>query len=57
MNEALLQNIYSEIKKIRVKLEQLEKLIIPVEKVSEEKLQEIRKLKEESLKGDHVDWR
>jgi len=57
MNEALLQNIYSEIKKIRVKLEQLEELIVPVEKVSEEKLQEIRKLKKESLKGDHVDWR
>lgn len=56
MNEALLQDIYSEIKKIREKLEQLEELIIPVEKVSEEELQEIRKLKEESLKGDHVDW-
>ncbi|NOY10562.1 MAG: hypothetical protein GXO67_00445 [Archaeoglobi archaeon] len=56
MNEALLQDIYSEIKKIREKLEQLEELIIPVEKVSEEELQEIRKLKEESLKGEHVDW-
>jgi len=56
MNEALLQEIYSEIKKIREKLEQLEELIIPTEKVSEEELQEIRKLKEESLKGEHVDW-
>jgi len=56
MNEALLQEIYSEIKKIREKLEQLEELIIPTEKVSEEELQEIRKLKEDSLKGEHVDW-
>ena len=56
MNEALLQEIYSEIKKIREKLEQLEELIIPTEKVSEEELQEIRKLKEESLKGEHIDW-
>ncbi len=56
MNEALLQDIYSEIKKIREKLEQLEELIIPVEKISEEELQEIRKLKEESLKGEHIDW-
>ncbi|WP_202318892.1 hypothetical protein [Archaeoglobus neptunius] len=56
MNEALLQEIYSEIKKIREKLEQLEELIIPPEKVSDEELQEIRKLKEESLKGEHVDW-
>jgi len=56
MNEALLQEIYSEIKKIREKLELLEELIIPTEKVSEKELQEIRKLKEESLKGEHVDW-
>lgn len=56
MNEALLREIYSEIKKIREKIEQLEELIIPAEKVSEEELLEIRKLKEESLKGEHVDW-
>lgn len=56
MSEALLKDIYNEIKKIREKLEQLEELIIPVEKVSEEEVKEIRKLKEESLKGEHVDW-
>ncbi|AAB88928.1 MULTISPECIES: hypothetical protein [Archaeoglobus] len=56
MNEALLREIYSEVKKIREKIEQLEELIIPAEKVSEEELLEIRKLKEESLKGEHVDW-
>ena len=56
MNEISLQEIYSEIKKIREKLKQLEELIIPTEKVSEEELQEIGKLKEESLKGEHVGW-
>ena len=56
MNEIPLQEIYSEIKKIREKLEQLEELIIPTEKVSEEELQEIGKLKGESLKGEHIDW-
>ncbi|AGK61362.1 hypothetical protein Asulf_01371 [Archaeoglobus sulfaticallidus PM70-1] len=56
VNDTLLQEIYSEVKKIREKLELLEELIIPSEKVSEQELQEIRKLKEESLKGEHVDW-
>lgn len=50
-----MQEIYSEIRKIREKLEQLEELIVPAEKVSEEELQEIRRLKGESLKGEHVD--
>ncbi len=56
MHETLLQEIYSEIKKIREKLEQLEELIIPSEKISEDELKEIRKLKEETLRGEHVDW-
>ena len=56
MSETILQEIYNEIKKIREKLEQLEELIVPAEKISEEELQEIRKLKEESVKGGHVDW-
>jgi|GEM_PF-2091152 hypothetical protein len=56
MNETLLKEIYSEIKKVREKLEMLEELIIPTEKVSEEELLEIKKLKEESLKGEHIDW-
>ncbi|AIY89238.1 hypothetical protein [Geoglobus acetivorans] len=43
-------------KKIREKLELLEELIIPTEEISEEELREIRKLKEESLKGAYVDW-
>ena len=32
MSETILQEIYNEIKKIREKLEQLEELIVPVEK-------------------------
>ena len=56
MNEALLKEIYNEIKRIREKLELLEELIIPKEEVSEEELEEIRKLKEESLRGEHIEW-
>lgn len=56
VDETLLREIYDEVKKIREKLEKLEELILPTEKVSEEELREIRKLKEESLKGEHVDW-
>jgi len=37
--------------KIRGKLEQLEELNSASRKISEDELQEIRKLKEESLKG------
>lgn len=51
MSETILQEIYNEIKKIRGKLEQLEELNSASRKISEDELQEIRKLKEESLKG------
>ncbi len=33
-----------------------EALLIPKEKVSEEEFFEIQKLKEESVKGEHVEW-
>ncbi len=56
VDETLLKEIYDEVKKIREKLERLEELILPTEKVSEEELREIRKLKRESLRGEHVDW-
>ena len=56
MSEALLKEIYSEVVCIRRKLELLEDAIIPKEKVSEEELFEIQKLKEESVKGEHVEW-
>ena len=56
MSEALLKEIYREVVGIRRKLELLEDAIIPKEKVSEEELFDIQKLKEESLKGGHVEW-
>ncbi|KAF5434478.1 hypothetical protein C5S35_14140, partial [Candidatus Methanophagaceae archaeon] len=56
MSEALLKDIYNEVVGIRRKLELLEDAIIPKEKVSEEELFEIQKLKEESVKGEHVEW-
>jgi len=56
MSEALLKDIYNEVVGIRRKLEILEDAIIPKEKVSEEELFEIHKLKEESVKGEHVEW-
>ena len=56
MSEALLKEIYSEVVGIRRKLELLEDAIIPKEKVSEEELFEIQKLKEEFVKGEHVEW-
>jgi len=56
MSEALLKEIYNEVVGIRRKLELLEDAIIPKEKVSEEELFEIQELKEESVKGEHVEW-
>ena len=56
MSEALLKEIYSEVVGIRIKLELLEDAIIPKEKVSEEDFFEIQKLREESVKGEHVEW-
>jgi hypothetical protein len=56
MSEVLLKDIYNEVVGIRRKLELLEDAIIPKEKVSEEEFFEIQKLKEESIKGEHVEW-
>ncbi|MCK4398726.1 MAG: hypothetical protein KAV25_07020 [Methanophagales archaeon] len=56
MNETLLKGIYTEVIRIREKLETLEEAIIPKESISKEKLFEIQKLKEESLEGKHVEW-
>jgi hypothetical protein len=57
MNETLLKGIYTEVIRIREKLETLEEAIIPKESISKEELLEIQKLKEESLEGEHVDWK
>ena len=56
MNEALLKEIYAEILHIRKKLDALGEIIIPEEKISEKELEKIKKLKEESLKGENVRW-
>ena len=63
MNEVLssadrvsLTMIYNEILKMSKKLERFEDIIIPSEEVSKDELQEIEKLKTESLKGENVRW-
>jgi hypothetical protein len=54
--EALLKVIYQEVVEIREKLEALEEMLIPSEEISKEELEEIERLKEESLSGEHVEW-
>jgi hypothetical protein len=56
MEDTLLKEIYTEVIRVREKLERLEEAIIPKESVSREELVEIQKLKEESMKGEHVRW-
>lgn len=56
MNETLLKGIYTEVIRIREKIETLEEAIIPKESISKEKLLDIQKLKRESLEGKHVEW-
>ncbi len=57
MSEALLKEIYEEVVSIRKKLEMLEDTIIPKEKITEDELSEILKLKEESVEGEHIEWK
>jgi len=56
MEDTLLKEIYTEVIRVREKLERLEEAIIPKESVSREELVEIQKLKEESMKGEHIKW-
>ncbi len=56
MNEVSMSMVYKEIIEVKKKLETIEEIIIPTEKVSDEELGEITQLKEESLKGDYVKW-
>ena len=56
MSEALLKEMYAEILYIRRKLDMLEEILIPEEKISEEEREEIKKLREECLKGEAVKW-
>jgi cytoplasmic iron level regulating protein YaaA (DUF328/UPF0246 family) len=41
---------------VKKKLDTIEEIIIPSEKVSDEELQEIIQLKKESLKGEYARW-
>jgi hypothetical protein len=56
MKRAILEDIYREVIAIRERLEALERIIVPEEKVSQEELDELRELKETALKGDIVPW-
>ncbi|MBU7017457.1 MAG: hypothetical protein HXS44_08105 [Theionarchaea archaeon] len=56
MSEALLKEMYAEILHIRKKLDLLEEILIPEEKISEKERKEIQKLREECLKGEAVRW-
>ncbi len=56
MNEVSMAMVYKEIIEVKKKLDTIEEIIIPSEKVSDEELQEITQLKEESLKGEYVRW-
>jgi hypothetical protein len=56
MNEVSMSMVYKEIIEVKKKLETIEEIIIPTEKVSDEELEEITQLKEESLKGEYVKW-
>ena len=54
--EVSMPMVYKEILEVKKKLETIEEIIIPTEKVSDEELDEIMQLKEESLKGEYVKW-
>jgi len=55
-SEAVMEDIHKELLFIRKKLEELEEIILPTEKLEEEELEEIRKLREESISGEHIKW-
>ncbi len=50
-----IQEIHKELTMIRKKLEGLEEIILPSEKIPERKLNELRKLKDDSLE-EYVEW-
>ena len=54
-SEAVMEDIHKELLFIRKKLEELEEIILPNEKLEEE-LEEIRNLREESISGEHIKW-
>jgi len=57
MTEApTLEKIYREVIAIRDKLDSLERLMVPIEKVSPEESAEIKTLKDEAQRGETVSW-
>lgn len=56
MSDTLLKEIYQEVIYIRKKIDLLEEIIIPEEKINNEELKEIEMLKKESLKGENIKW-
>ena len=57
MTEApTLEKIYREVLAIRDKLDSLERLMAPTEKISPQESLEIRALKEEADRGETVPW-
>ena len=56
-SDALIEKIYREVRAIREKLEDIEKMIIPEEELSDRELEEIEKLKTEATEGSVVLWK
>ena len=56
VSEVIMKDIHKELLFIRRKLEELEEIILPTEKLSEEEIEEIRKLREQSVNGEHIKW-
>jgi len=55
-SEAVMEDIHKELLFIRKKLEELEEIILPTEKLEEGEIEEIRNLREESINGEHIKW-
>ena len=55
-SEAIMRDIHEELLLIRRKLEEIEEIILPTEKLPEEEIKEIRELREQSVKGEHIKW-
>jgi len=55
-DKQILEKIYREVITIREKLDAIERIIIPEEELSNEEMEEIRRLKEEALKGEVIPW-
>ncbi len=55
-SEAILKDIHKELLFIRRKLEEMEEIILPTEKLPEEEIKEIKKLREQSVNGENIRW-